>query len=260
MKTFMKLELLTLAVCLLASQSWAQSITITGTSLIYTQNFDGMTSTGPSSSTPTGWFVGAVGTGTNGAVSLTVVTNSIGSATTGTNYNFGVAGVNPVTDRALGSIASGTGNTRVSEARFFNDTGLTIDNLTLTYDGEQWRDGGSGAVTNFLTVHFSLDGINFTPMGDSFTFQGPKNTGTAGALDGNAAANRVAGISGSFATNILAGSTFYIRWVDINNTGSDHGLAIDNVILGASVIPEPSTLVLVGAGLLGFAVLGRRRR
>jgi hypothetical protein len=244
---------------LMTHLAFGQTISLTGFDPTYSQDFDSMTSTGPNSSTPFGWFVGAVGTGTNGAVGGTSVTNGTGTATTGTNYNFGVAGVNPVTDRALGSVASGTGNTRVMEARFFNNTGLTITNLTITYDGEQWRDGGSGAVTNFLTVHFSLDGVTFTPMGSALTFQSPKVTGTAGALDGNASANRVAGITGSYATNILNGATFYVRWVDVNDTGNDHGLAIDNFQITAYTIPEPSTLLLVGAGLLGVWYLRRRR-
>lgn len=260
MKPFVKALALAAGIGLLAVSVQAQSITLTLSSLSYTQDFNGMTSTGPSSPTPSGWFVGAVGGGTNGVVGSTIVTNGTGTSTTGTNYNFGVAGVNPVTDRALGTIASGTGNTRVSEARFYNNTGLEIVSFSLTYDGEQWRDGGGASVTNFLTVHFSLDGNIFEPMGPSFTFQAPKNTGTPGALDGNAAANRVAGISGTFTTNIAAGAVFYIRWVDVNDAGTDHGLAIDNVILTATLIPEPSTIFLVGAGLVGAWLLRRRGR
>ena len=38
--------------------------------------------------------------------SSTTVVAGTGSSATGGNYNFGVAGTNPITDRALGSLAS----------------------------------------------------------------------------------------------------------------------------------------------------------
>jgi hypothetical protein len=241
---------------LAVTHAHAQSITLSPSSLIYTQDFNSMGTVVPGSSTvPSGWFVGGV-TGTNGAVSLVTVANNIGSGTTGTNYNYGVAGVNLVTDRALGSLAANS-ISRVSEAQFYNGTGLTITNLVLTYDGEQWRDGTTNPVTNSLTVHFSLDGVNFTAMGSSLRFQSPQN-GAVGTLDGNAAANRVAAITGSYTTNLAAGTSFYVRWVDVDNSGSDHALAIDNVVVHAYTIPEPSALALVVAGLCGTWLLRRR--
>ncbi len=232
----------------------AAQISLVG--ITYNQNFDGMTANIPgSSTTPTGWFVGAVGTGTNGAVGATSVTNSTGTVSTGTNYNFGVAGVNPDTDRALGSIASGTGN-RVTEVRLANNTGLTITNLNVIYDGEQWRDGGAGPGTNnTLTMFFSTDGTNFTAMGPSFTLASPQDGSTAAVLDGNAAANRVAGIGGNFATNVADGVTFYLRWLDLNSPGADDGLAVDNFALtvasdssGASTI-NPTNNFAYGANI-----------
>lgn len=222
-----------LSLALAATAPVTAQISLTGTS--YTQDFDGMTSTGPNSSTPTGWFVGNVN-GTNNPVSGTLVANGTGTDNTGTNYNFGFAGVNPVTDRALGSIASSTHHSRVTEVRFINNTGWTIINLNVSYDGEQWRDGGAGPGTNnTLTMHFSTDGTSFTAMGAAFTFTSPKDTATPGALDGNDAANRVPGIGGNFATNIANGTTFYLRWIDVDDPGADDGLAIDNFTLTVSL-------------------------
>lgn len=50
----------------------------------------------------------------------------------------------------------------------------------------------------------------------------------------------------------------WLRFHDWNeNSTTDHILAIDNVRV--SEVPEPSTVVLVLAGLLGLAVAFRRR-
>ena len=209
-------------------------VSLTGGS--YTQNFDSMTSAGANSVTPTGWYIGSV-SGTNGGVNGTSVLNDFGNLNNGTNYNYGVAGVNPVTDRALGSVASNSGGSRVTEARFINNTGKTIQNLAISYDGEEWRYGGTNLV-NRLSMFFSLDGTNFTTMGSGFDFISPTTTGTVGPLDGNDPSNRVSGIGGTFTTNVANGAIFYLRWVDINDVGNDDALAVDNFVL---TIPPPST-------------------
>ena len=180
-----------------------------------------------------------------------------GGSNAGTNYNYGTTGDG---DRALGSLSSANaaGSNRVTEVRFINNTGLTITNLTIHYDGEEWRDGGNSAA-NQLTMHFSLDGSTFASMGAGFTFTAPVNVSTA-PTDGNLAANRVANIGGDFATSIDNGVTFCMRWVDIDDAGSDDGLAIDNFTMTYGVIPEPSTFTLIASGLLMFLGTQRRRR
>src|SRR5689334_24580582 len=96
----------------------------------YTQDFDSMGSTG--TTTPPGWFAGT-GNDTVGAISTTAVTAGTGSSNVGGNYNFGVAGVNPLTERALGSLASGS-TQRDTEIHITNNTGFDITQFTLTYD------------------------------------------------------------------------------------------------------------------------------
>jgi hypothetical protein len=49
----------------------------------------------------------------------------------------------------------------------------------------------------------------------------------------------------------------WIRWADTNDAGNDHGLAIDDLQFSASVIPEPSSCLLLG---LAAVTLRRRRR
>jgi hypothetical protein len=65
----------------------------------------------------------------------------------------------------------------------------------------------------------------------------------------------------------LIGDTLWIRWVERNDNGNDHGLAIDDFSFSASrsvtpgVIPEPaSLLVWGGVGLLGLAVVALKKK
>jgi hypothetical protein len=155
------------------------------------------------------------------------VTASTGSSTGGANYNFGSAGS---TDRALGSLASGSLQ-RDTEARFINASGSNIVSFSIDYTGEQWRQGGASAVNNDLVLQFSTTGTTFAAMGSQFNFSTPYPTGTAGALDGNAATNRVTGIGGVFfpAVTITNAEVFYLRWVDADNTSNDHGIAVDDL-------------------------------
>ncbi len=79
------------------------SITATGVPL--TENFDTLASTGTSlawtdDTTIPGWWS-----------TRTTYNSGTGSSNTGALYSFGVAGTNPVTDRALGSVASGSTGT-----------------------------------------------------------------------------------------------------------------------------------------------------
>ncbi len=124
-----------------------------------------------------------------------------------------------------------------------------ISQFSISYDGEQWRNSGS-TVPNVLTLQLSLDGTTWVSLGAAVNFTSPINTATAGLLDGNALANRVAGIGGTFtpSTPIPNGSVFYLRWADPDDTGADAGLAVDNSTFSA--VPEPSIYVLLGVGIL----------
>jgi hypothetical protein len=237
------------------SSSDAQ-ISFTGTP--YTQDFNGMGTAGTTA--PTGWTVDSItNTAASGTSTDAPATTGLWSASTATltgandgtgatngSYNFGTTSS---TERALGSTA-GSGTQKDTYVAFSNNTGSSITQFSISYDGEQWRLGQAASAVNLLTLQYSADGSTWVNMGSQFNFTSPITTGTAGALDGNASANRVAGIGGTFAPSaaITNGSNFFIRWADPDDGGSDNGMAIDNFTL--SIIPEPTTSMLLGLGLL----------
>ncbi len=118
------------------------SLTALGVPLV--ENFDTLAQTGTGivwtdNSTIPGWYS-----------TRTTYNSGTGSSNAGALYSFGVAGTNPVTDRALGSVASSGTGTVFQAARLTNNTGATITSLDISYVGEQWRNGGN-ANANTLT-------------------------------------------------------------------------------------------------------------
>jgi hypothetical protein len=143
---------------------------------------------------------------------------------------------------------------------------VILDQITVSYNGEQWRDGGAATpVAQTMRFGWSTTALSISDPSLQFTdapgltFTSPvfTNTGSGAAVDGNTAglvpmtALTISGV------NWLPGTDLWLRWTDINDAGNDHGLAIDEFSFWASAIPEPSVAGLVGLGTLGLA---RRRR
>ncbi len=224
------------------SRAEAQVVSYTGG--LYSQNFDSMGAAG--TVTPLGWHVGS---GLGGAVPGTTVVADDGSNTVAGNYNYGVAGVHLSDERALGS-KNDSGTQLDTEVHFVNNTGFSITQFTVNYTGEQWRDGGSG-VPNTLRLQVSLNGVSWINLGAAFNFTSPiNNAGLPTLLDGNAVANQVTGIGGTFtlSTAIANGAAFYLRFADKDDSGKDAGISVDDFKFTA--VPEPSGYMLLGIGLL----------
>ncbi len=254
----------------------------------YSQNFDSLPNTPQNTSlggSPAGWTDDNASPGSNssivgwylyhpnvqgegGASGYQRLRIGAGTANTGSFMSWGASGS---TDRALGSLASNTMATNPTPNMYFglrlhNDTGATLSSFTLTYDGEQWRDGGA-ATPNAQSLAFTWS-TTATALNDSDTlfnvapaldFTSPvlANTGSGAAVDGNVA-GLVAGISATVSDiNWSPGTDLWLRWADLNNTGNDHGLGIDNLTFMA-IVPEPSIVALLGLG--AAAMLAVRRR
>ncbi len=251
--------------------------------LTYTQNFDSLSNapdagsaTWTDNATPglTGWFASraytAGTTSAYGPFAYTTYRIGNGSANNGSVWSFGTSGAS---DRALGSLGSGTPKTNVFGVWFKNDTASTVNTLTVGYTGEEWRNGGNTAVQT-LAFSYQVNSTGFTsPIGvdsapnngwvgfSALDFLTPTTGATATALDGNAAANRTV-----FAPTVLTGVTLnpgdsiFIRWLDIDDSGNDHGLAVDDFSFSASVVPEPSAAALIGLASFGLICWRRTRR
>jgi hypothetical protein len=280
--------------------------TVPGSS--YSQDFNGLPTTKPNGTsvgnTPDGWIDDTTSSGTNQFSvlgwylwhPLSVLSGSPPAGEGGANghqrFRFG-QGANTGsfwgfsstnssdTEKAMGDVGSTTtaanGDSLYIALRLSNNTGVRLNSFTLTYDGEEYRDGQSaspesllfaynvgatttpngGGVPNWAdptTTYTSVSGLNFTAP----TFSGTGSSGTF--VDGNLAANRTAGITATI-TGITwdPGTDLWLRWADPQlASNADDGLAIDNVSFSATTtVPEPSSLVLLG--LTTLYLTARRR-
>lgn len=248
--------------------SVAGAATVTNAAATVTQNFNSLASTGTANSFAT-W---ASGTGqaweaTSGLASPAVgqYIASNGGTTQGSLYSFGATNGE---DRALGSIASGTSGTLYYGLRITNAGTTAITALDISYVGEQWRNGGNTTqhklAFEYSTTAASIGATSgYTAFG-ALDFTGPVATSSAAAVNGNNLSNQVS-LSGLITgLNILPGESIRIRWVDLNDAGNDHGLAVDNFSLTARFAPQGAEIPLpaaavMGPGLLAAGLLRRRR-
>lgn len=203
----------------------------------YTQNFDILLNSSSNNSwsddsTIVGWYS-----------SRTTYNAGTGSSNTGALYSFGAAS-SP--ERALGGVASGSTGTIFWGIRLVNDTSNIISDLDISFVGEQWRNGGNtGSHTLDFQYQIGAIGINsgtWTDF-DLLDFTSPTVGSTASALDGNAAANQTNLSATITGLNLAPGQEIWLRWSDTDNSGSDHGLAIDDLSVTANI--EPSLLPIV---------------
>jgi hypothetical protein len=232
----------------------------------YTQNFDTLANSGTNSTVPDGWALYETGSSANATYAA-----GTGSSTTGDTYSFGASGS---TERAFGGLQSNS-LVPVIGAEFMNSTGATISSLAVSYNCEQWRLGAIDR-TDRMDFQYSLDATslstgNWTDV-DTLDCSGVLSAGTTGVKDGNT--NRIA-VSGSVTSlSIASGATFWLRWTAFDASGSDDGLAVDDLQVAAqnttavtlrtlSAAPQGSAAALPLAGLAllgGLAAFVRRRK
>lgn len=236
----------------LTAMGWAQVPISVGR---YVQTCDGLAASGTANPwtdnlTLPGWFATRSLQGP-----VTTYRASAGTDTTGALYSFGSAGSS---ERALGSIASGTPGNLAYALYFTNDTDVPQSGVTVSYTGEQWRNGGN---TSHQQLYFDYQVSGTMPALDALVggegtpwvpfpaldFVSPTVGATAAALNGNDPTNRVV-----FTNVVLSGVTvppghiLVLRWLDINDAGNDHGLAIDDltVVFPGVIPPEPTPPVI----------------
>jgi hypothetical protein len=146
---------------------------------------------------------------------------------------------------------------------------MALNGFTIGFDGEQWRNGGAStgyaSDPQSMTLQYGFGSTfagvsSWTTPGGNFDWTSPVyGTQAAAAVDGNAA-GLVANRGGIITTNWNVNDTLWIRWVENNDVGNDHGLAIDNVTFNVIPTPIPAAFWLMGSGLLClFGIRGRRK-
>lgn len=234
-------KIYSLSLIVLASLSYAQ-VSLTALNTAYTQNFDGLANSGTSSTTLNGtlagWYILETGSNSN-----TTYTAGTGSDTAGDTYSYGASAS---TERALGSIASSKLETKFG-AQFTNNTGNTIDQLVISYTGEQWRLGDVARATkDQIVFEYSTNATSLT-TGTWTEVTALKyettviQSGLVGAKDGNNPTFRASLSNTITGLNISAGQTFWVRFSDINISGTDDGLAVDDF----SLTPRNSSFLSV---------------
>lgn len=202
------------------------ALSVGGADYQYAQDFDalaaaGNANPGSNDATRAGWSL------YDGAGAPIAAYNAgDGASNAGSFYSLGSAGSG---ERGLGGVGSGGayfGAPAMGAAAgwialaFVNDSGASLAGFTLGYDGERWRSGG-----------------NATAQTMSFEW----------------------GWGDSFDAEWAVGQTLWLRRVDLNDPGNDHGLAIDNVAFAISAVPEPGGWALMLAGIACLGYIGRRR-
>jgi predicted extracellular nuclease len=233
--------ILCLAIVILPFDTGTGSISLAALDVaIPTEHFDTLSNTAGSTTNtalPTGWYITESGGGARDNEQYAVDT---GFSTTGDIYSYGAAGS---TERALGELRSGT-EIPLFGAKLTNNTGATITSLDVSYTGEQWRFGGvHSTVADRLDFQYSSNATDLSTGtyldANALDFNPPVTAGSAVALDGNAAANRTAISSTITGLSIPNGASVFIRFTDVDATGADDGLAIDDLSVTPHGVATP---------------------
>lgn len=233
-----------------SSESSAQVLYSTAGSS-YGQDFNTLATTGGSltwanNSTLTGWSLFSTA---SSSTPVTTIAIDNGTSNSGGFYSFGSTSS---TERALGGQGSGTfyGSSITSgnvagyiAVNLRNTTGSSLSKITVGFDGEQWANGGNTTAQSMVMEYgfgSSFSGVStWTAAPTAFNWSSPvvSASGTSRVvLDGNASANRVAGVGGTItlASAWANLADLWIRWIERNDSGNDHALAIDNFSFSAA--------------------------
>ncbi|MDP2300942.1 MAG: T9SS type A sorting domain-containing protein [Ignavibacteria bacterium] len=227
---------------------WGQ-ISISSDTYEYVQDFNTLgtiAGTWENGTTLSGWYAR-----TDLTSSITTYGANTGSTTTAGLYSFGVASN---ANRSLGYAASnaytgaaGTGKGYVG-VRFVNNTGSTITTIPISFTGRQWRKENNAAV-HTLTFDYQVSASEITDPStgswtnvEALTFSSPIVGATsATAIDGTTSGN-YSTLNATISLTLPAGSEIMFRFVDLNDSGNDHQLAIDDFILNSGASPLPVEL------------------
>ena len=178
-------------------------------------------------------------------------------------YNFGAG--NPAvksknsTYRSLGSLNDASNRCIMYGMLMENNTGCTITALDIAYTGKVWRVGSSAAAVDTLSFGYVVltAPANIRALRDRTKYLGDfrvrnatqldfvtptsmsaKIDGTVAAkIDGDNEANQTR-LSATLSVTIQPGEVVLLRWTDLDEGGADQALAIDDVVVTATLEGE----------------------
>jgi hypothetical protein len=137
---------------------------------------------------------------------------------------------------------------------FSNNTGSTIEQLSISFDYERYRINTSAASISF---YHSTDGATWTAAtgGNSGAFStGSSSYGFTTLVSSMSKSVTLTSL------NLSPGSAFYLRWNFSTGASNSQGLGLDNFSLTASAVPEPSTYAAMAGAASLLGAFWRRRR
>jgi hypothetical protein len=215
----------------------------------YTQNFNTLPFGGTFTTTGFGvgpyWLIGPPvnATATRGWQFANAGTGDVffradsGNGNSGAIMSYG--STNTSTDRALGFLVSSTfiGTAGIT---FQNTSAVPLYTVSIGFDGEQYRYGGSTNLNQYkIQYALASNGILSGTWIEvpSLTYSG--TSGPAGAVNGNLSPTAISG-SFNISSSWLPGQLLTIRVLDLNDPGTDDGLAIDNFTFSAAPAAAPT--------------------
>jgi hypothetical protein len=203
---------------------WAQvSLTGFGVSNKYVQDFNATTA-----AVPAGWSFFETGSNAN-----TSFATGTGSNNAGDTYFLGTGG-----EWCFGGLQSGSLIPRVG-AYFTNNTGGTISSITISYKGETWRVGNTNR-SDRIEFGYSLNATSLNngtwiPVAAlNYSNPGQAATASGSQLHSSVITSTISGL------NIANGANFFIRWTDLDVTGSDDAMGVDDFELFVHACAQPA--------------------
>lgn len=206
----------------------------------------------------------------NEASAALTINSLVGGAAAGTNYaNFdnlpsgpagGSSGGITVTFNPDGKAVQGAASGLYAPPVLSNGNGAPFGNPLDGVDTTTYLTTGLGSITMQLPglemylglLWGSVDAYNTLKL-----YNGATLVGTVTGVDVNAAANGDQGVNGTFYVNIISDLAFD----KVVAESSRYAFEIDNVAYSETLpVPEPASMAIFLAGLIGAVVLGRRRQ